>query len=287
MKFANIPVRALISGLAAVMCYALSMAPIYADEILVLDLPTPEEYRAAEAARSAPTTSRRTESLPSRGAVSRATASRSEHVVGRLGVTSVAGPIYVQASTRSRLLARVEPGTYLAICDSRTGWLGVLMADRSLGWIPAQAVNLLDYEVVGPNRPSRPTGPNMSNPLLTDGQRTILQTAYQYLGVPYRYGGTSPSGMDCSAYVQRCFAAVGIRLPRTAREQINCGMPVSVAQLQAADRVYFQSKDGRISHTGIYIGDGYFIHASSSRKGVAISRLDEPMYARMYAGARR
>lgn len=274
-------------GLAILAALVGGTARVGADEILVLDLPSPEEYRTAEAARTAPTTSRRTESLPSRGAVSRATATRSDRVVGRLGVTSVAGPIYVQASARSRLLARVEPGTYLAICDSKTGWLAVLMADRSLGWIPAHTVKLLDYEVVGPDRPSRPAGPNLSNPLLTAGQRTILQTAYQYLGVPYRYGGTSPNGMDCSAYVQRCFAVVGIRLPRTAREQFQCGMPVPVAQLQAADRVYFQSKDGRISHTGIYIGDGYFIHSSSSRKGVAISRLDEPMYARMYAGARR
>ncbi|NLI01518.1 MAG: C40 family peptidase [Chthonomonadales bacterium] len=269
------------------MAFVLWPASVRSDEILVLDLPTPEEYRAAEAARSAPSTSRRTESLPSRGAVARSDAVRTERVVGRLGVTSVAGPIYVRPNTQGRLLARVEPGTYLAICDSRPGWLAVLMADRSLGWIPAHAVKLLDYEVVGPNGPSRPSGPNLNNPLLTAGQRTILQTAYQYLGVPYRYGGTSTTGMDCSAYVQRCFLSVGIRLPRTAREQIQCGMPVAVAQLQPADRVYFQSKDGRISHTGIYIGDGYFIHASSSRKGVAVSRLDEPMYARMYAGARR
>jgi cell wall-associated NlpC family hydrolase len=258
-----------------------------ADDVLVLDLPTPEQYRAAESERSAATPKRRTESLPSRGTTVRTDAARTERVVGRLGVTSAAGPIYARPDTSSRFLARVEPGTYLAICDSRAGWLGVLMADRSLGWIPAQAVRLLDYEVVGPNRPSGTSGPNLNNPLLTAGQRTILQTAYAFLGVPYRWGGTSPNGMDCSAYVQRCFASVGINLPRTAREQYNCGMPVPIAQLQPADRLYFQSKDGRITHTGIYIGDGYFIHSSSSRKGVAVSRLDEPMYARMYAGARR
>lgn len=258
-----------------------------ADEILVLDLPTAEQYRASQSERPPSAPTRRTGSLPSRGATVRSDAARTDRVVGRLGVTSAPGPIYVKPSTDSRLLARVEAGTYLAICDTRSGWLAVLMADRSLGWIPGQTVRLLDYEVVGPNRPSQPSGPNLNNPLLTAGQRTILQTAYQYLGVPYRWGGTSPNGMDCSAYVQRCFAAVGIRLPRTAREQINCGMPVSVAQLHAADRVYFQDKSGRITHTGIYIGDGYFIHSSSSRKGVAVSRLDEAMYARMYAGARR
>ncbi len=257
------------------------------DEVLVLELPTAEQYRASQTDRTRASQTRRTESLPSRGTTARSDAARTERVIGRLGVTSAACPIYVKPAVGSRLLARVEAGTYLAICDSRSGWLAVLMADRSLGWIPSHTVRLLDYEVVGPNQPSRPSGPNLSSPLLGAGQRTILQTAYQYLGVPYRWGGTSPNGMDCSAYVQRCFASVGIRLPRTAREQINCGMPVSIAQLQPADRVYFQNKSGRITHTGIYIGDGYFIHSSSSRKGVAVSRLDEPMYSRMYAGARR
>lgn len=267
---------------------ALSLAA-RADETLVLDLPTSQSYAAAQShseERAAPT-DRRQGSLPSRHVTPRSEATRDENVVGRLGVTSSAAPIYQQPATRSRMIARVEAGVYLAICNSRTGWLGVLMADRTIGWIPAHTVRLLDYQVVGPNGPATRSGPQLDNPLLTGGQRTILQTAYTFLGIPYRWGGTSPNGMDCSAFVQRCFASLGINLPRTAREQFGCGMPVAVAQLQAADRLYFQNKSGRITHTGIYIGDGYFIHSSSSRKGVAISRLDEQMYTRMYAGARR
>lgn len=260
-----------------------------ADDVLILEIPTPDAYAAARAQRSAPEPDRRDKELPSRHATAatRAGAAAGEMVVGRLGVTSAAAPIYATASTSARMLARVEAGTYLAICRSGAGWLGVLMSDRSLGWVPAHTVKLLDYEVVGPSGSSAAGRPGLDSPLLTDGQRTIIQTAYSFLGVPYRWGGTSPNGMDCSAFVQRCFASVGIRLPRTAREQFNCGMPVATAQLQPGDRVYFQSSDGRITHTGIYIGEGYFIHSSSSRKGVAVSRLDEPMYARMYAGARR
>ncbi len=279
-----LPLRVTI-GLLCIVCLA-ATRPVRADELLVLDLPSSEAYTAAQAKRGAGDSPRRTQELPSRHAAGRSAASRSEGVVGRLGVTSAAAPIYAQASTRGRMLARVDPGTYLAICRMRTGWLAVLMSDRSLGWIPAHTVKLLEYEVVGPAG-SQPKGPGLDNPLLAAGQRTILQTAYAFLGVPYRWGGTSPNGMDCSAFVQRCFASVGISLPRTAREQYNCGMPVATAQLQAADRLYFQSKDGRITHTGMYIGDGYFIHSSSSRKGVAVSRLDEEMYRRMYAGARR
>lgn len=260
-----------------------------ADEVLVLDIPPREEYLAAQEARGAPEATRRTQSLPSRHATAaRSTSSNSEVTVGRLGVTHTPAPIYASASTSSRMLARVEAGTYLAICRTAAGWFGVLMTDRSIGWIPAHTVKLLDYEVVGPAGPNGTgAGPGLNNPLLSGAQRALIQTAYTYLGVPYRWGGTSPNGMDCSAFVQKCFAAVGIRLPRTAREQFNCGMPVATAQLQPGDRVYFQNKSGAITHTGIYIGDGYFIHSSSSRKGVAVSRLDEPMYARMYAGARR
>lgn len=260
---------------------------VRADDILVLDLPTQEAYQAAQAARGRSEDSRRTQEMPSRHSTGRTAASRQENVVGRLGVTSAPAPVYAQASTSARLLARVEAGTYLAICRQDPGWVAVLMSDRSLGWVPAHTVKLLDYEVVGDAQPGSSTRPGLDNPLLTAGQRTIIQTAYSFLGVPYRWGGTSPEGMDCSAFVQRCFASVGINLPRTAREQYQCGMPVATAQLQPGDRVYFGSKDGRITHTGIYIGDGFFIHSSSSRKGVAVSRLDEPMYARMYAGARR
>ncbi|NUQ69876.1 MAG: C40 family peptidase [Chthonomonadales bacterium] len=258
-----------------------------ADETLVLEVPTSQEYASSQADRGAPERTRRQQSLPSRHAVARASTRTAQNVVGRLGVTSAAAPLYAAANTRSRMIARVEAGTYLAICGSSSGWYGALMTDRSVGWIPAHTVKMLEYEIVGMGGAPRKATPNLDNPLLSGGQRTILQTAYSFLGVPYRWGGTSPSGMDCSAFVQRCFRTVGIELPRTAREQYTRGMPVPVAQLQACDRLYFQNKSGRITHTGIYIGDGYFIHSSSSRKGVAVSRLDETLYTTMYAGARR
>ncbi len=105
--------------------------------------------------------------------------------------------------------------------------------------------------------------------------------------MPYKWGGESASGLDCSAFVKHCFNTLGIYLPRTAHEQAAYGIPVTPENLQAADRLYFASRDGRITHTGIYIGDGYFIHSSSSRGGVAVSRLDEPLYHKMFCGARR
>jgi cell wall-associated NlpC family hydrolase len=289
-----------LSILASVLALLILPVASLADETLVLELPSfrspvttsppppGPETAAPKSERSAPKTSSRRGKLPSRqGDPGRG----DEKVVGRLGVANQLASIWSNRRTSRRLLAQVQPGTYLALTHDMGDWYGVLMSDRSTGWILKSSVQILDYEVLAPDTPQSPRysgyTPGLNDPLLTGGQRALLQIAYSYLGVPYKFGGTAVTGLDCSAFVQRCFAALGIRLPRTAREQFNIGFPLSPEQLQAGDRLYFASRDGSITHTGIYIGSGYFIHASSSRKGVAISNLSETMYQNMYAGARR
>lgn len=216
--------------------------------------------------------------------------SAKEKVVGRLAMLSHEAAIKATRGGR-RTLAKVKGGTYIAINSESGNWYGVLMSDRTTGWISKDDVQILNYEVVSNKEldpaPYRDYATNGGSALLTSGQTALLDYAYTFLGVPYKWGGTSPNGLDCSAFVQRCFATQGIKLPRTAHEQIECGMPISPDDLRAGDRLYFASSDGRITHTGIYVGNGYFIHASSSRHGVAVSNLSEPLYRKMYAGARR
>lgn len=115
----------------------------------------------------------------------------------------------------------------------------------------------------------------------------IIATAKKYIGVPYLWGGESPSGFDCSGFVQYVFKAHGISLNRTCETQYKHGKYVSKSNLKPGDLVFFQNtyKAG-ISHVGIYIGDGKFIHASSS-KGVTISNLSSGYYTSHYYGARR
>lgn len=115
----------------------------------------------------------------------------------------------------------------------------------------------------------------------------IIATAKKYIGVPYLWGGESPSGFDCSGFVQYVFKAHGISLNRTCETQYKHGKYVSKSNLKPGDLVFFQNtyKAG-ISHVGIYIGDGKFIHASSS-KGVTISNLSSSYYTSHYYGARR
>jgi len=108
------------------------------------------------------------------------------------------------------------------------------------------------------------------------------------MGTPYRYGGSDPrEGFDCSGLVQYTHRQAGIAVPRTARAQYNASRPVSRRQLRPGDLVFFRIDGRRISHVGIYLGDGRFIHAPSSGQKVTTARLDDPYWRRHYSGAGR
>ena len=117
--------------------------------------------------------------------------------------------------------------------------------------------------------------------------RRIVQTAMEYLGVPYVFGGASPGGFDCSGYVRFVFANAGIYLPRAADEQYEVGHPIPTSALRAGDLVFFSTYEYGPSHVGIYLSDGNFIHAASSI-GVSIASIyDEYYWGNCYIGARR
>jgi peptidoglycan DL-endopeptidase CwlO len=111
----------------------------------------------------------------------------------------------------------------------------------------------------------------------------VVGIAMNYLGVPYVWGGASPSGFDCSGFVMFVFAQLGVSLPHHAASMYNYGVPVSRDQLEPGDLVFF---DG-LGHMGIYIGGGQFIHAPHTGDVVKISSLDDSWYAGTFVGARR
>jgi cell wall-associated NlpC family hydrolase len=114
--------------------------------------------------------------------------------------------------------------------------------------------------------------------------RQLTRSALRFLGVPYVFGGTTASGFDCSGFVQHVFAMLGITLPRTADAQYDAGRP-AVGGPRPGDLVFFDTYGG-VSHVGIYLGRGKFVHASSSH-GVEVSRLSESYWAARYVGAKR
>lgn len=116
--------------------------------------------------------------------------------------------------------------------------------------------------------------------------KQLLEHVDEWYGTPYRLGGSTKKGIDCSAFVQAVYtSAFAMTVPRTAREQYKASKIVSATELREGDLVFFNTTGG-VSHVGIYLQNNKFIHASSSQ-GVTVSDLFDPYYLRRYIGAGR
>ena len=135
-------------------------------------------------------------------------------------------------------------------------------------------------EVLAASAGAVPTQPSYAPPPSRYGG--VVGIAMQYLGTPYVYGGASPSGFDCSGFVMYVFAQMGVSLPHNAAAQYGFGTPVSQADLQPGDLVFFNG----LGHVGIYIGGGQFIHSPHTGDVVKISSMTG-WYSSTYVGARR
>lgn len=204
-----------------------------------------------------------------------------EIVIGRVGVISAAkARIQRTPSGNAQNLYTCPKETPLAIVSEAPGWYGVLMADSSTGWVEKSRVSMVDYQVMGTQTIGAAGG-------LSQIGASIVNNALRYLGIRYRWGGTSANGLDCSAFVRSVYGNHGISLPRVARDQARVGQAVRWDDLQAGDRLYFACKGGVVDHAGIYMGGGMFIHSSTGRGGVAIDRILTPLFARSLITARR
>ena len=118
---------------------------------------------------------------------------------------------------------------------------------------------------------------------------SVVEIAKKYLGCKYVYGGSSPSGFDCSGFTSYVYGQCGISLARTSYAQASQGTAVSKSELQPGDLLLFTTNgsSGGISHVGIYVGNGQFIHAANATRGVVYDTINSGYYATNYAGARR
>ena len=189
-----------------------------------------------------------------------------------------------------------DQGSEIAEVQEQLSSMGYdVVADGDFGPATAEAVKAFQSSqglevdgLVGPSTYSALMGRSM--PAVSRGSnyvaRRVVVESMKYIGVPYVFGGTTPYGFDCSGYVQYVFANAGVYLSRTADSQYEEGYPVSTDELRAGDLVFFSTYTYGASHVGIYLGDGEFINASSSR-GVSIASLFDGYWGSCYIGARR
>lgn len=202
----------------------------------------------------------------------------------RLGRTLAAvTDVYRMPDPRSPWICRLAAGQQAAVTGVDGGWVSILMSDGTVGYVLGSQIELLEFAVHSVVL-QKPEVESTGQP--HPSAEGVIAEAFRYEGVPYRYGGNGFSGIDCSGLVKNCFASLGISLPRTASQQAGVGQPVPLDQLQPGDRLYFSVKR-RFDHTGIYIGNGEFIHAASSRRKVTVDRLGTALYARSLEAARR
>ena len=111
--------------------------------------------------------------------------------------------------------------------------------------------------------------------------------ATKMVGKPYRYGGSSPAGFDCSGLVQYSYKQAGVTLPRSTDDLLRTSTPLRGMNLRRGDLLFFDQEGKKKSHVGIYLGDGRFVHAPSSGKSVRTDRLDSPYWKKHLSEARR
>lgn len=178
------------------------------------------------------------------------------------------------ASTSSSILATVHTGTTMTITGTTGEWYQVSYNGQT-GYVYKSY--LVDSSEVSSGSESS-----------SGAGEAIVAKAKQYLGVPYVYGGTSPSGFDCSGLVYYVYKQLGYSVYRTATAQYRNGTYVERSNLQPGDIIiFYNSGMSAIGHAGLYIGDNQFIHASSGGGKVQINKLSESYYNTHYYGARR
>jgi len=187
-----------------------------------------------------------------------------------------------QNSMDSDIITQLSLEAYVYIQGYSQEWYKVLTYDGQEGWIHKDLISVVIND-------------GIENTVSRSANRTALKIVSEgkkLLGIPYRYGSSGPKSFDCSGFTSYVFKKAGIELPRTSKTQATVGKKVSKSDLQAGDLVFFDTSgkyNGVITHVGIYIGGGQFIHASSGRnaKKVVISDINTGYYNEKFVTARR
>jgi cell wall-associated NlpC family hydrolase len=221
--------------------------------------------------------------------------------VNRTDVTVRSAP-----NTSARKVTIIDRGNVASVLDRKDGWYKLRFSTGLIGWVRGDMLKPVSAREAVASKPqrgsmstasvSRPqTRGHASAPRQTvaygkGAPSSLIGYAQTLMGVRYKWGSASVSrgGLDCSGFTSSVFAKHGIKIPRTSIEQSRFGQAVGKDSLKSGDLVFFATRGGsRVSHVGIYMGGGRFIHASSGGGKVQINSLSDSYYSRRYAGARR
>ena len=179
---------------------------------------------------------------------------------------------------------------------------GVIMTVLSFAWagpVDRSATSATSDTMMDALASDRPQPPDASEAATTAASETLTESrslgmsiaseASKYMGIPYRWGGTSPqTGFDCSGFVQFIFRhTLNIKLPRMPVDMSRRGSRVSREELAPGDLVFFNTRGGKFTHVGIYVNDSQFIHAPMTGTRLTVSRMDSTYYRHRFTYAVR
>jgi len=206
------------------------------------------------------------------------------------------------AGTSSDIIGKLNKGEKVSIIGGSGNWKNVRTSGGITGWVyheylstyvasdSVYKANSSDtLSISGVSRGSGSPRTENTTSAATKGEK-IAEYAKKFIGVKYKWGGTTPDGFDCSGLVYYVFKQFGITMPRTSKEQANKGTTVKKSELKPGDLLFFDtngSNNGVVSHVGIYIGNGKFIHASNPRSNVKITDVNDSFYAKAYVKSKR
>ena len=213
-----------------------------------------------------------------------------ETIIKTLYVNTETANLRKEASTTSEIVTTLNLNSAVNVVSEENGWSKVKVGDKE-GFISSSLLSEKRQETsrsrttVRSKETSEPTN-NVAKAVPTSGNgSSVVTTANQYIGSKYVYGGTTPSGFDCSGFTSYVYKQYGVNLNRTAAGQYSNGVAVSKSELQPGDLVMF-GKSG-INHVGIYVGGGKMVHAANSSRGVTTDTINSGYYGTNYVGARR
>lgn len=191
----------------------------------------------------------------------------------------------LQLAAPTRILAKAGPAliVMLAVASGACAARGGVPRPFPGASIPPGAGDAPVDRVEAPPDPIEPPADSAAPPTLA----ATVATALGFLGIPYRNGGSDPSGFDCSGFVQYVFAQHGTLLPREVHDQYHVGRQIDLNEVRAGDLLFFQTVSRGASHVGVALGGGRFVHAPSSRGIVRVERYDATYWASRFVGARR